>query len=102
MASVIVTDVFWPPASTTVTVSVLLPATTGVPLIVPAEFIERPAGSVPAVIDHTNGPVPPDAASGRWYGAPTSPSGRLALRPWATVIVIAVDADCPLRSVTVT
>src|SRR4051812_48197015 len=98
-----VTDVFWPPASTTVTPNEVVPGTVGVPVIVPdASMNDRPAGMAPPPNVHTNGPVPPDAERGSTYGTPISPSGRAALIPWATEIDITFDADCPLRSMTVT
>jgi hypothetical protein len=52
------------PASTTVTEKEVLPATVGMPVSVPVATSNlMPGGSEP-LIDQTNGPLPPAAASG--------------------------------------
>ena len=67
-AEYIVIDNAWvavaPLLSVTCTVKLLVPATVGVPLITPADALrERPAGSVPTVILHIYGVLPPPATS---------------------------------------
>ena len=49
-----------------------------VPVITPALDKVKPAGNVPALSDHVNGAVPPDAASVvDGYAVPTVPLGRV-------------------------
>jgi hypothetical protein len=52
-----------PLLSLTATVKLETPAAEGVPLIVPAEVKEMPAGNAPEVRDQEYPPVPPEAAS---------------------------------------
>ena len=62
----------------------------GVPVIVPVlPFSERPVGSVPLVIVHVYGEVPPVAASVALYAIPTCPFGKLLVvivRPEALMV----------------
>ena len=98
---------FWealpPSESVTVTVTVRVPATVGVPETVPVvAFIVRPAGKL--VADHVNGAWPLVLVSAALYTTPTAPLGsvplivgrdhnvrfsiRLALAPAASVTVM--------------
>ncbi len=61
----------------TVTLTVLVPAAVGVPLITPAVLIVRPAGRPVAV--QVYGDVPPLAASVALYDVPTAPGDNDAV-----------------------
>src|SRR5208337_718681 len=63
-------------ASVTFTVKLLVAAAVGVPAIAPVPAVNvRPAGNVPAVMDHVYGVVPPLAPSIWLYGLLIMPSG---------------------------
>ncbi len=63
--------------SMTVTDAANVPATVGVPLIVPPGLIKRPLGRPAA--DHVYGATPPVAANVVEYAAPVVPPGRVAV-----------------------
>jgi len=64
--------------SVTCTVMFDIPAVVGVPLTVqPTGINVSPAGSVPPVIEHVYGFVPPVTPMDSLYGTPTVPFGRL-------------------------
>lgn len=77
----------------------------GVPENVPL-LNDNPLGNVVGVVDHTNGPTPPDWVSGGGvYATPTSPSGSVAglmLSAATTVSDKGSAAVPPRESVTVT
>lgn len=59
------------------TVKVAVPGTVGVPEITPVlASRERPAGRLPAAIDHERGPVPPLACSLAVYEVASTPAGN--------------------------
>ena len=62
-----------------------VPGTAGVPVIVPSGDRARPGGRGPDARDHVYGPVPPTAARGAEYGAPSVPEGRS---------VVVMHTDC--------
>ena len=63
--------------SMTSTVKVAVPGTVGAPEITPVLAArERPAGRLPAAIDHESGPVPPRACSLAVYEVPSTPAGN--------------------------
>ena len=64
-------------ASVTVASNAAPPAVVGVPLITPAEEMERPGGNAPRLIDQENGEAPPVAERLCEYGAPTAPEGNV-------------------------
>ena len=70
-------DVLAPAASFTVTMMVAAPGAVGVPVIVPAADMLRPAGSPVAL--NVSGAVPPVAAKLAVYAVPTVPLGALAV-----------------------
>jgi hypothetical protein len=80
-----------PALSFTCTVKVAVPATVGVPLIVPPADKLSPLGNDPVATDHEYPPVPPVAASVWLYAVPTVPLGSEAVEivscGAATVIV---------------
>ena len=60
------------PLSVTLTVNESVPAEVGVPETAPVdEFMLKPAGSTPALIEYKSGGVPPLAAQAPLYSAPT-------------------------------
>jgi hypothetical protein len=84
------------PLSVTVAVNVDIPLAIGTPEIVPADDARvRPWGSLPEVIDHTYGAVPPVAFSVFEKGAPTVTAGKLegAIANGVAVMTICLAAD---------
>src|ERR1700712_435158 len=63
--------------SITTTVTVVVPGVVGVPLTTQPAPSVRPAGSVPALIVHTYGPVPPVTGMVPLYGVPAVPGGSV-------------------------
>ena len=70
-------DALTPAASLTLTTMVAAPGAVGVPEIVPAADMLRPAGSPLAL--KVYGAVPPDAAKPALYAVPTVPLGAEAV-----------------------
>jgi hypothetical protein len=64
------------PLSATRAVKLAVVAAVGIPLITPPADSVKPAGSVPDVVDHEYGGVPPVAVKLWEYIVPTSPAGK--------------------------
>jgi hypothetical protein len=78
-------DCCWLELSLTVAVKTDVPGAVGVPVMLPAAEIPKPAGSVPAAIVQLYGATPPLAARLVLYAEPTVPLGRL-LEPMTNVV----------------
>jgi hypothetical protein len=88
-------------------VKLLVPVAVGVPVIAPVVgFNESPLGSVPTVMLHVKGRVPPVACKVALYAVPTTPFGSdvVVTASGAALIVMlrALDAFCPSASVACT
>lgn len=84
------------PLSVTVAVKVDTPLAVGTPEIVPADAARaRPWGSLPEVIDHTYGAVPPVAFRVFEYGVPIVTAGKIegAMANAAGVMKTCLAAD---------
>jgi len=98
-AAAIVTVEFWLTLTFVESMTVIdtgkVPATAGVPLIVPPALIKRPLGSPAA--DHVYGATPPVAANVVEYAAPVVPPGRVAVEIASGVGAGGAD-DAPLKA----
>jgi len=81
------------PLSCTLTVNVDVAPVVGVPEMVPLEASVRPAGRLPAAIDHVYADVPPVAANWLEYPVPADPEGSelvVIFRDEAEIVIVSV------------
>src|SRR5882724_7382966 len=71
------------------TVKFAVAAVLGVPLSTPALLRVKPAGKLPALIDHVYGAVPPVAVNVPLYTTPTVAAGK-----GETVVIVSAAAAC--------
>ncbi len=103
MMMVNVADAFPPRVSVACTANVVLPASEGVPEMIPDPLRDKPAGKTPVPTDQVYGPVPPLAASVCEYGVPAIPLGRdgvVTVTPGLTVMLKGPFALAPEVSIT--